>query len=201
MAVITAVLQVERKARVATQLHNRRRVHRKSKTVTDIAHKGTHHLTGHRSGIAARSTTFAPVFQGSKRHRHILAGTGKAEAGNGNQVFHFGHGSSNLINNIQSRIGTLFGGTGRQLHTNHHITLVFLWQETGRQSGNQEEGTGGQGDINNRHAADFMHHFGHNAGITVGGAVEFAVEPTEKAFFLVMAVFNRLEQGGAQRRG
>ena len=152
MAAVVTVLQVNRQAGACTQFHNGRRHNRQTETVFQRSHHHTGQLTGNRSRIAARSSTFAPVFQNDKAQSHVLAGTAKTKAGNGNNVLDLRYRFRQLGDLSQSCIGTFFGRTGRQLYAQHQVTLVFCRQEGSRQTHKQEYAHNSQTNIDNHHA-------------------------------------------------
>ena len=201
MAAVVTVLQVNRQAGACTQFHNGWRHNRQTETVFQRSHHHAGQLTGNRSRIAARSSTFAPVFQNDKAQSHVLAGTAKTKAGNGNNVLDLRYRFRQLSDLSQSCIGTLFGRAGRQLYAQHQVTLVFSRQEGSRQTHKQEYAHNSQTDIDNHHAQSLAQDFGYPAFVAVCPVVEFLVKPTEETFFLfVMTILNRLEHGGTQCR-
>ena len=155
MAAVIAVLQIHAETRAGAQLHNGRRIQHQRKAVFHAAHQRAGDFTGHCRSIAARRTTLAPVFQGHKAEAHILTRTGKAETRHADEVFHFRHRRNHLVGYRQRSIGTLFGGTGRQLHHHHQAALVFLRQERSGNAHKQECGHCGQSQVNKQHAEGF----------------------------------------------
>ena len=149
----------------------------------------------------AAAESAGPRADQSLRVVKARAAAGKAEAEQHEVVGHPGFRGVMALQALEHLEGALLGSARRQLDVGDQIALVLGGQKGAgqaaieRHQGRQQDGE--QQEIGQQ-SADGA---GHPAFETAGQAFEAPVEGAEEAAAGMGALGNRLEQGGAQRRG
>ena len=199
-----AVLELGVPARAGTELDDGRRHEGEDLRIADLR-EGLHRPPGDRLDLQVRPFALVPVLHAHEPERHVLALSGEAEAGHGDELLDrlglvFEEMALDLAHDLP---GALARGACGQHHLGDEDALVLVRQEGGGQAGI------GQAQADDEHEIDHEEQLApaqdalYTLDITAGAAVEAAVEPAEEAASL--ALMSGLEQGrrqgGAQGQG
>ncbi|RMW18802.1 hypothetical protein ALO98_200178 [Pseudomonas syringae pv. tagetis] len=194
------ILELHIETRALPQPAHRRRLHDKHACVANACQRQSRPLRHLRCALPLAGT-LAPVFEFDEGPGGVLAVATHPEPGDADQRFDFRLFEHVGLELPHHRLRTAVGSADRQLDLRHQRALVLIRQKRR-----------GQADITHRHSHQHQHvhqqsppamldHTAHTSLVTVGAAVESAVEPAEKATPLCMQLSIRgFEHRCAQRR-
>ncbi|MNI40132.1 hypothetical protein D3C73_943370 [compost metagenome] len=154
--------------------------------------------------------TFVPRSEHDERHTRTLATAGEVEAGHGKHRVHriaftaiLARAQQEFTHFVHDHLGALGRRTGRGLHLGEQYTLVFFRQERRWNAGEQPDHANHDQQVRQQIRDLALQDIADTALVAANATVEIAVEPAKETTlgYAVLAFGNRLEHGGAKRRG
>ncbi|MNK96608.1 hypothetical protein D3C87_1168980 [compost metagenome] len=166
--------------------------------------------TGRHLEHAVVGVTIIPRAQHDERHTRALATAGEVEAGHGKHRVHrvafaaiLARTQQEFAHFVDDHLGALGRRAGRGLHLGEQYTLVFFRQERRWNAGEQPDHANHDQQVRQQIRDLALQDIADTAFVAANAAVEIAVEPAKETAlgYAVLAFRDRLEHGGAKRRG